>query len=511
MKRFLLALFLLVITHSAYSQVVDIVGKGVKGQAKSNLLIPNIENVDSVEVGAFYKGGETAPPLNHVLFETYKGNPSSKFNDDIITKLSHNGPPQEYIGYFSKSFESVDESGIDISIIPTNYVHSFYSYIYRNDLTSEFKSYTDLSPTFYYHNGAANPHIYNVKIPKSESNRQVKVKIPISELDNSPRMVVIKITAGSVSFETQEYTWNFDLGNSFFIGEYLLKNISGEVDMVSVSIHSPNNSNGEENGDSFFVSGIVVDVEKTGCTYTQGYWKNHSECKKNGNGPKRDDTWDYIGEDSIFFKSGLSYCDVFATQPSNKNGKYYILAHQYIATELNLYNSADPTDVAEYFKEATDFLEKYTPEDVRNSKDLQSTAVKLGGKLDEYNNGKTGPGHCDDDNDDDHDDDDDDDEKEAYIERIFIKERAKKDKIKIFPNPVTNNGQILFRTMNSGNTSIELYNLNGQKVSDLYKGTTKKGTDVSIPFSTVNLNKGLYFAIIKNGNEVFRHKISVSD
>ena len=106
---------------------------------------------------------------------------------------------------------------------------------------------------------------------------------------------------------------------------------------------------------------------------------------------------------------------------------------------------------------------------------------------------------------------DDDDEKEAYIERIFIKERAKKDKIKIFPNPVTNNGQILFRTMNSGNTSIELYNLNGQKVSDLYKGTTKKGTDVSIPFSTVNLNKGLYFAIIKNGNEVFRHKISVSD
>ena len=61
MKRFLLALFLLVITHSAYSQVVDIVGKGVKGQAKSNLLIPNIENVDSVEVGAFYKGSETSP------------------------------------------------------------------------------------------------------------------------------------------------------------------------------------------------------------------------------------------------------------------------------------------------------------------------------------------------------------------------------------------------------------------------------------------------------------------
>ncbi len=484
--------------------MVDIVGKGVKGLSSSNLLVPNIEDVEKVEVAAFYKGGESSPNDLDVLFETYNSGPSSKYNEDIITKLSYDGSPSETIGYFNEFFEFIDNSGIDISIKPTNYVHSFYSYIFRNDITSESKSYYDLTPTFYYHNGALDPFKYEVKIETAKTSRQIKIKVPVSELDSGSRMVVIKITAGPVTFETQEYTWNY--GNSFFIGEYLLKNIPGDVEKVTVSIHSPNNSNGEENGDSFFVSGIVVDVEKVGCTLTQGYWKTHSECKENGNGPKRDNTWDYIGENSLFFKSNQNYCEVFNTQPSNKNGKYYILAHQYIATELNLYNNSDPTDITDYFKDATDFLENYTPEDVRNSKDLESKAVNLGGKLDEYNNGKTGPGHCDD-----GDDDDDDDEKETYIEHIFIKERVTKNKIKIFPNPVTNNGQILFRTVNSGNTSIELYNLNGQKVIDLYNGITKKGSEVSIPFSAVNINKGLYIAIIKNGNDIFKRKISVAD
>ena len=55
MKRFLLLLFVLVLTHSSYSQVVDIVGKGVKGLSSSNLIIPDIDNVEKVEVGAFYK------------------------------------------------------------------------------------------------------------------------------------------------------------------------------------------------------------------------------------------------------------------------------------------------------------------------------------------------------------------------------------------------------------------------------------------------------------------------
>jgi len=496
MKRFLLLLLVLVIPKTTYSQEVDIIGIGVKGQAKSNLLIPKIDDVEKVEVGAFYKTNSTATPDGDAAqFKNFNSGRSSDWNTDIIIKNSE----WRKIGYFSETYNEVDKSGINLYVKPVESVHSFYSFIFYNDITSEFKSYVDLDhPSYYYRNGKDDPYVYNIPIEASDASRKIRIKIPVSELNKDDRVVALELKAGPVEFKTEVKTYKD--GESFFLGEYVLKNVPGNVTNVSVTIYSPDN----QYGDSFFISGIVVDVEKVGCTLTQGYWKTHSECKKNGNGPKRDATWDYIGEESIFFKSNQNYCEVFATQPSNQNGKYYILAHQYIATELNLYNNADPTDIAAVFKEATHFLEKYTPEDVRTNKDLQSEAVTLGGKLDEYNNGKTGPGHC-------GDDDDDDDDDENRIEHTFIKERIKKGKINIFPNPVTNNGQILFTTMNSGNTSVELYNLSGQKVSELYKGITKKGNKVSIPFSAVNLSKGLYIALIKNGNDVYRHKISVSN
>ena len=440
MKKFLLLLFVLVITNSAYSQVVDIVGVGVTGETSSKLVISNIDNVSKVEVGAFFISGNSVPEPKDVLFKSFDEEKIGIWNNDVVKK--HTLESNYSIGYFSQFFDKIDASGVSISIKPIKKVHSFYAYIFRDDLTSESISYFDFTPVFYYRNGKENPYVYNIPIESSDSSRQIKIKIPVSELNDDDRVIALEIKAGPVEFKTEVKTYNN--GESFFLGEYILKNVPGNITNISVSVYSPDN----KDGDSFFVSGIVVDVEKVGCTLTQGYWKTHSECKKNGNGPKRDNTWDYIGEDSIFFKSDQSYCDVFATQPSNKNGKYYILAHQYIATELNLYNNADPTDITEVFKESTAFLEKYTPEDVRTNKDLQNKAVKLGGKLDEYNNGKTGPGHCDD------NDSDDDDEEEAYIEHIFIKERAKKNRIKIFPNPMTNNGQILFTTLNSGNTSI---------------------------------------------------------
>lgn len=127
-----------------------------------------------------------------------------------------------------------------------------------------------------------------------------------------------------------------------------------------------------EIGGSFFVSGVVVDVDKVsqGCTYTQGYWKTHSDCKENG--PERD-AWDNIGDGDSpetttkFFLSDKTYCKVFDTKSDNRHGKYYILAHQYIATELNLYNNADATDVAAAFQEATEFLNKYTPNQVKDN------------------------------------------------------------------------------------------------------------------------------------------------
>ena len=118
MKRFLLALFLLVITHSAYSQVVDIVGVGVSGEPNSNLIIPNIENVRKVEVGAFYKGSGTTVYETDVRFKNFNSGYSSVWNTDDVVIMNKTGSTDLTLGYFSEKYLDIDESGIDILIEP---------------------------------------------------------------------------------------------------------------------------------------------------------------------------------------------------------------------------------------------------------------------------------------------------------------------------------------------------------------------------------------------------------
>lgn len=131
-----------------------------------------------------------------------------------------------------------------------------------------------------------------------------------------------------------------------------------------------------------------------GCTLTPGYWKTHSQY---GPAPY-DPTWAMIGEDTPFFLSGQSYYDVLWTSP--KGNAYYILAHAYIAAELNQLNDASiPGDVLDAFNEAGELLNTYTPDEVAALKGkagntLRSQFTSLAEILDDYNNGIIGPGHC---------------------------------------------------------------------------------------------------------------------
>ncbi len=126
-----------------------------------------------------------------------------------------------------------------------------------------------------------------------------------------------------------------------------------------------------------------------GCTLTQGYWKTHSV---NGPAPY-DDTWAQIGEGTTFFQSGKSYYDVLWTPPAGN--PYYILAHQYIAAELNQLNGASiPADVLDAFEDATAWFENHI-----RPRPKQIRRYYLGGPRPspQYNEGAVGPGHCDED------------------------------------------------------------------------------------------------------------------
>jgi hypothetical protein len=132
---------------------------------------------------------------------------------------------------------------------------------------------------------------------------------------------------------------------------------------------------------------VCVPCEQ-GCTLTPGYWKTHSAY---GPAPY-DDIWASTGEDATFFLSGQSYYEVLWTPPRRGN-PYYILAHAYIAAELNQLNGASiPDDVLSAFDEATALFETYTPDQV--GRPLRATFLSIAETLDDYNNGLIGPGHC---------------------------------------------------------------------------------------------------------------------
>ncbi len=147
---------------------------------------------------------------------------------------------------------------------------------------------------------------------------------------------------------------------------------------------------------------VTVNVPATGCTLTQGYWKNHSE---HGKAPY-DDNWSKLGdfdqdgtpeeEKENFFSSNQTWYEVFLTAPKGGN-VYYQLAHQYMAAKLNVLNGASTTsEVAAALSGAETWFIGKTP-DVIKAKDAPS-AKNWASVLAKYNEGLIGPGHCDEQN-----------------------------------------------------------------------------------------------------------------
>jgi hypothetical protein len=131
------------------------------------------------------------------------------------------------------------------------------------------------------------------------------------------------------------------------------------------------------------------------CTRTPGYWKTHSS---HGPAPY-DDRWTNLGpdgSDTPFFLSDESYYEALRHSP--RGNAYYILAHAYIAAELNhLATSPMPPDVLAAFDRARILFETYAPGEPalrKGGSSLRKEFIELAAILDAYNNGLIGPGHC---------------------------------------------------------------------------------------------------------------------
>jgi hypothetical protein len=190
---------------------------------------------------------------------------------------------------------------------------------------------------------------------------------------------------GTVCVEDLDENMQKTFEYSYEIGPF---GVCGTRDVDNTASFVASDDPTQTGSDSWTVTVTVPCVD--GCSLTPGYWKTHSMY-----GPARyDPAWALLGEDELFFHSGLSNYQVLWTSPSGGNA-YFILAHAYLAATLNVLNGAGTTpEVDAALTAAETFFDDYNPTS-KLSRTVRSHAISLAGLLDSYNNGLIGPGHCD--------------------------------------------------------------------------------------------------------------------
>lgn len=73
-------------------------------------------------------------------------------------------------------------------------------------------------------------------------------------------------------------------------------------------------------------------------------------------------------------------------------------------------------------------------------------------------------------------------------------------------NIASNKGEIVLENLESGNTTVKLYSLQGIEVSTIYEGTTIGHVTYRFPIQTVNLPSGVYLVVVQNNHNTITKK-----
>ncbi len=125
------------------------------------------------------------------------------------------------------------------------------------------------------------------------------------------------------------------------------------------------------------------------CTFTQGYWKTHGPIPTGNNSNEWPVTSLTLGTVTY---TDLQLQAIFDT-PASGNG-LIALAHQLIAAKLNVAKGADPTDVQDAIAAADALIGSLVVPPVGSGFLKPSVTSELTTTLTNYNEGATGPGHC---------------------------------------------------------------------------------------------------------------------
>jgi hypothetical protein len=119
------------------------------------------------------------------------------------------------------------------------------------------------------------------------------------------------------------------------------------------------------------------------CTYSQGYWRNHPDAWPSASLP--------IGTVTYQAAELMAILD----NPAQGNG-LVILVHQLIAAKLNIANGADPSAIQQAVTDADNMVGTLVVPPIGNGYLPPAQTSALAETIAEYNEGTTGPGHCND-------------------------------------------------------------------------------------------------------------------
>ncbi|MBN1560813.1 T9SS type A sorting domain-containing protein [candidate division KSB1 bacterium] len=281
---------------------------------------------------------------------------------------------------------------------------------------------------------------------------------------------------------SKTFTYSRDIGPYSACGDYTVDNTASFV------TSDDDNDSNVEGSDSYT---ITVHVPCAGgCTRTFGYWKTHSS---HGPAPE-DDVWGGM-EDDPFFLSGQTYYQVLRTPPAGN--VYYNLAHQYIAAELNFMAGASDAAVKTTFAAATALFNTYTPASTAGLKGkAKSDWTNLASILDKYNNGLTGPGHC----------DEDDGTLGKQAENAPLEEFDATPVLPTeyaleqnYPNPFNPATTINYALPQDGQVTLTIYDITGQEIAALVDEQQPAGS-YTIRWNATNYANGVYLYKLTAGN-----------
>ncbi|MCR9064184.1 MAG: Ig-like domain-containing protein, partial [Cytophagales bacterium] len=218
---------------------VEIFGKGINGQTSSTINIPNSANVNLIYAEIIYKGGNPGSSITIQGQTAYRTVPIGGSSDVYVYRAQI--PKASSVTYTNSS--------------STSKLQSFVLYVERNVVGYQ------SSGLFTERSGYNDIQTINVAIPTSSSSRNLTINVPISEMTNDNRYLMIKATAGSSSTSKFIYSSDKTLGDCCLnIVTLELNNVPGSVNSVAIVVDTRHNQNGQSgvNGQSWVLGSAIA-------------------------------------------------------------------------------------------------------------------------------------------------------------------------------------------------------------------------------------------------------------